>query len=127
MAHKVGPTIAGGNAVVHKPATVTTLSALKLGEVLIEAMPEATKLNCEEVFGPVVNPYKVALLDEAIGLANNVKFGLHDAIFTRRLESAFQAIRELEVGGVMVNNSTNCRIDTMPFGRRQMEWLGVFF
>ena len=37
VAHKVGPAIAGGNAVVLKPATVTPLSALKLGEIMIEA------------------------------------------------------------------------------------------
>jgi glyceraldehyde-3-phosphate dehydrogenase (NADP+) len=37
VAHKIGPAIAGGNAVVLKPATVTPLSALKLGEALIEA------------------------------------------------------------------------------------------
>lgn len=37
VAHKIGPAIAGGNSVVLKPATVTPLSALKLGEAFIEA------------------------------------------------------------------------------------------
>ncbi len=37
VAHKVGPAIAGGNAVVLKPATVTPLSALKLAELFLEA------------------------------------------------------------------------------------------
>jgi len=37
VAHKVGPAIAGGNAVVVKPATVTPLSAIKLGECLLDA------------------------------------------------------------------------------------------
>jgi len=61
-------------------------------------MPESAKLNCEEVFGPVVNLYKISTLDEAIKQANSVKYGLHGAIFTRSLENAFKAIKELDVG-----------------------------
>jgi len=86
-------------------------------------MPESAKLNCEEVFGPVVNFYKVSSLDEAISKANNVKYGLHGAIFTRALDNAFKAIRELDVGGVMVNDSTDYRIDMMPFGG--VKWSGL--
>jgi glyceraldehyde-3-phosphate dehydrogenase (NADP+) len=86
-------------------------------------MPDTAKLNCEEVFGPVVNLYKVSSLDEAIQLANSVIYGLHGAIFTRSLDSAFKAIKELDVGGVMVNDSTDYRIDMMPFGG--VKWSGL--
>jgi len=86
-------------------------------------MPDTAKLNCEEVFGPVVNLYKVSTLDEAIKLANSVIYGLHGAIFTRSLDSAFKAIKELDVGGVMVNDSTDYRIDMMPFGG--VKWSGL--
>jgi len=86
-------------------------------------MPEAAKLNCEEVFGPVVNLYKVPSLDEAIELANSVRYGLHGAIFTRSLKNAFKAIKGLDVGGVMVNDSTDYRIDMMPFGG--VKWSGL--
>ncbi len=86
-------------------------------------MPGAAKLDCEEVFGPVVNLYKVSSLDEAIRLSNSVKYGLHGAIFTRSLDNAFRAIRELEVGGVIVNDSTDYRIDMMPFGG--VKWSGL--
>lgn len=86
-------------------------------------MPSSVKLNCEEVFGPVVNLYKVSSLDVAISLANSVKYGLHGAIFTRSLSNAFKAIKELDVGGVMVNDSTDYRIDMMPFGG--VKWSGL--
>jgi len=86
-------------------------------------MPSRAKLNCEEVFGPVVNLYKVSSLEEAISLSNSVRFGLHGAIFTQSLPNAFKAIRELEVGGVMVNDSTDYRIDMMPFGG--VKWSGL--
>lgn len=87
-------------------------------------MPSSAKLNCEEVFGPVVNLYKVSSLDVAISLANSVKYGLHGAIFTRSLSNAFKAIKELDVGGVMVNDSTDYRIDMMPFGGVKLSGLG---
>jgi glyceraldehyde-3-phosphate dehydrogenase (NADP+) len=86
-------------------------------------MPEAAKLNCEEVFGPVVNLYKISSLDEAIEKANSVKYGLHGAVFTRSLDNAFKAIKGLDVGGVMVNDSTDYRIDMMPFGG--VKWSGL--
>jgi glyceraldehyde-3-phosphate dehydrogenase (NADP+) len=86
-------------------------------------MPESAKLNCEEVFGPVVNLYKVSSLDEAIELSNNVRYGLHGAIFTKSLGNAFRAIKELDAGGVMINDSTDYRIDMMPFGG--VKWSGL--
>jgi glyceraldehyde-3-phosphate dehydrogenase (NADP+) len=86
-------------------------------------MLEAARLNREEVFGPVVSLYRVSSLDEAIRLSNDVKYGLHGAIFTRSLDNAFKAVRELEVGGVMVNDSTDYRIDMMPFGG--VKWSGL--
>ena len=86
-------------------------------------MPESAKLNCEEVFGPVVNLYKVSSLDEAIELSNSVRYGLHGAIFTKSLENAFKAIKGLDVGGVMINDSTDYRIDMMPFGG--VKWSGL--
>lgn len=90
---------------------------------VFQNMPRTAKLNCEEVFGPVVNLYKVSSLDEAISLANSVRYGLHGAIFTRSLSHAFRAIHELDVGGVMVNDSTDYRIDMMPFGG--VKWSGL--
>jgi glyceraldehyde-3-phosphate dehydrogenase (NADP+) len=86
-------------------------------------MLEAARLYREEVFGPVVSLYRVSSLDEAIRLSNDVKYGLHGAIFTRSLDNAFKAVRELEVGGVMVNDSTDYRIDMMPFGG--VKWSGL--
>jgi len=51
VAHKLGPIIAGGNSVVLKPATVTPLSALKLGEILLEAGLPPKILNIVTGYG----------------------------------------------------------------------------
>ena len=48
-------------------------------------VPDGVKLDCEEVYGPVVSLYRVASLDQAIERANRVDYGLHAAIFTGEL------------------------------------------
>ena len=83
--------------------------------VIANAAPEL-KVSCEEVFGPVVtvNPYDS--LDEAIALANGTSYGLQAGIFTSRLDTALRAGRELEFGGVVVNEAPTFRADQMPYG-----------
>ncbi len=91
--------------------------------VLTHVPPEA-KIDKQEIFGPVVALYPIQTLDEGIEKANNVEYGLHAAIFTRDLNKAHKAIRELDVGGVMINDSTDYRIDAMPFGGVKHSGLG---
>lgn len=79
-------------------------------------VPLHSKVAQEEVFGPVVSIFPVRSLEEAIEKANSVNYGLQAGIFTQNLDIAFQAIHQLEVGGVMINESSDYRIDSMPFG-----------
>ena len=53
-----------------------------------------------------------------------MNFGLHAGIFTQDINKAFKAIRELDVGGVIVNDSSDYRIDMMPFGGVKRSGLG---
>lgn len=87
-------------------------------------VPEDCALATEEIFGPVVLLYRVAGLDEAIEQANAVDYGLQAGIFTKNLDHAHRAIEELEVGGVMINDSSDFRIDAMPFGGVKQSGLG---
>lgn len=75
-----------------------------------------TKVVCEEVFGPIVSviPYKT--IEEAIAETNNSSFGLQAGIFTENLDVAYQVSRELEVGGVVINGTSNFRLDHWPYG-----------
>ncbi|MEW5807334.1 MAG: aldehyde dehydrogenase family protein [Acidobacteriota bacterium] len=91
--------------------------------VLVDT-PRGSRLDCHEVFGPVVSLYAVDSLDEAIERANEMDYGLHAAIFTSNLNKAFKAIYALDCGGVIVNDSTDYRIDMMPFGGIKMSGLG---
>ncbi|MED1467160.1 aldehyde dehydrogenase family protein [Bacillus salipaludis] len=83
---------------------------------VLENVPTDCKLATEEVFGPVVTLYSVPDLDTAIFQSNNVAFGLQAGIFTQNLDYALGAVRKLDVGGVIVNDSSDYRIDAMPFG-----------
>ncbi|HLR70934.1 MAG TPA: aldehyde dehydrogenase family protein [Pseudogracilibacillus sp.] len=74
------------------------------------------KIAKEEIFGPVVLLFSIKSIDEAIEKANNVNYGLQAGIFTKDVNLAFQAINQLNVGGIMINDSSDYRIDAMPFG-----------
>lgn len=87
-------------------------------------VPAGAAVDCQEVFGPVVSLYPVADLDEAVERSNAVDFGLQAGVFTRDINRAHEAIRRLEVGGVMINDSSDYRFDGMPFGGVKNSGLG---
>ncbi|GGE13686.1 putative aldehyde-dehydrogenase-like protein y4uC [Marinithermofilum abyssi] len=87
-------------------------------------VPAYCKVAREEVFGPVVSLFPVSGLEEAIQRANEVDYGLQAGIFTRDVHQAFEAVQRLEAGGVMVNDSSDYRVDAMPFGGIKGSGLG---
>jgi glyceraldehyde-3-phosphate dehydrogenase (NADP+) len=82
------------------------------------------RISKEEVFGPVVALYPFGDISEAISLANDVDYGLQAGVFTRDLASAHQIADGLNCGGVMINDSSDYRIDAMPFGGTRGSGLG---
>jgi acyl-CoA reductase-like NAD-dependent aldehyde dehydrogenase len=91
---------------------------------VLENVAAGARLDCDEAYGPVVSLYRVASLDDAIERANQSNYGLHAAIFTENLRDAFTAIRRLAVGAVIVNDSTDYRLDVMPFGGTKLSGIG---
>ena len=83
--------------------------------VIANAGPEL-KVSCEEVFGPVVSVNRVGSVEEALELANGTRYGLQAGIFTSTLDTALQAARSLEFGGVTINEAPTFRADQMPYG-----------
>ena len=70
----------------------------------------------EEVFGPVVSVLECRDFDEAIAIANGVQYGLSTAIYTRDVNRAFRAMRDLEAGITYVNAPTIGAEVHLPFG-----------
>ncbi len=87
-------------------------------------VPEDCKIAKEEIFGPVVLLYPFEDFETAIEKANNVRFGLQAGIFTNDVRKAHQAIERMDVGGIMINDSSDYRIDAMPFGGMKNSGLG---
>ena len=87
-----------------------------LSPTVIAAPAPEDKVQCEEVFGPVVTLTRTNSLDEAITLANSTRYGLQAAVFSRDLRSCLDAARRLEFGGVTVNEAPTFRADQMPYG-----------
>jgi aldehyde dehydrogenase (NAD+) len=86
-----------------------------LPTVLANTSPEM-KVRCEEVFGPVTTVSRYQTFEEALAEVNNSRFGLQAGVFTKDLERAMLAHREIEVGGVVVNDVSAFRADQMPYG-----------
>jgi aldehyde dehydrogenase (NAD+) len=70
----------------------------------------------EEIFGPVVSVMKCRSLDEAIAIANGVEYGLSAAIYTRDINRAFVAMRDLYTGIFYINAPTIGAEVHLPFG-----------
>jgi acyl-CoA reductase-like NAD-dependent aldehyde dehydrogenase len=83
--------------------------------VLVDCRPEM-KVNCQEIFAPVLTVAPFEGLDEAIRQVNDSRYGLQAGIFTRDAEAAWRAFESIEVGGVIVNDVPTYRVDHMPYG-----------
>ena len=70
----------------------------------------------EEIFGPTTALIPVKSTDEAIRVANGVRFGLSSSIFTRDVNTAFRAMRDLQTGITYVNAGTIGAEVHLPFG-----------
>jgi acyl-CoA reductase-like NAD-dependent aldehyde dehydrogenase len=70
----------------------------------------------EEIFGPMTALIPVESFDEAIKVANGIRFGLSSSIFTRDVNRAFRAMRDLETGITYVNAGTIGAEVHLPFG-----------
>ena len=83
--------------------------------VFVDCDPQM-RICQEEIFGPVVSVIPVDDLDHAIRVANGVQFGLSSSIYTRNINAAFRALRDLETGIVYVNAPTIGAETHLPFG-----------
>ena len=89
--------------------------ALYSPTVLVDVPCDARIWN-EEVFAPVVSIAAFTDLQQALAMANDTESMLQAGIFTNRLDVALDAARQLQAGGVMINDSSDYRFDGMPFG-----------
>lgn len=91
--------------------------------VLTDVRPEM-KVMCAEAFGPLVNIVPFTQFGQALAEVDNSEFGLQAGIFTSNLSRAMQAVEQLNVGGVMINDVPTFRVDHMPYGGNKNSGIG---
>lgn len=87
--------------------------------------PDAARVSCLEVFGPVVCVYPVDDVWEGVKRANALPVAFQASVFTPNLSKALQLARHLDAAAVMLNDHTAFRVDWMPFGGRRQSGMGV--
>src|SRR5688572_6975467 len=85
---------------------------------------EDMKVIAEEVFAPVASVIASDDFESALKQANDTKFGLQVGVFTRDIDRVFKAVRRLNFGGVIINDTPNFRADHMPYGGNRQSGLG---
>jgi acyl-CoA reductase-like NAD-dependent aldehyde dehydrogenase len=83
---------------------------------VLEHVSHGSTIWQQEVFAPVVILEPFDHLEDAVALANTTEYSLHAGLFTRDISKALKLARQIEAGGVMINDSSDYRFDAMPFG-----------
>ncbi len=91
---------------------------------VMEAVTPDMKVVAEETFAPIASVISCDDFEEALRQANDTKFGLQVGVFTKDVNRVFKAIRDLNFGGVIINDTPNFRADHMPYGGNRQSGLG---
>ena len=83
--------------------------------VLTETAPNM-RVNCDEVFAPVVTVSPYETWDDAVATINDSPYGLQAGVFTNDMKRIMDAWERIEVGGLQVNGVSTFRVDHMPYG-----------
>jgi acyl-CoA reductase-like NAD-dependent aldehyde dehydrogenase len=85
---------------------------------------EDMKVMAEEAFAPVASVMTCDDFETCLSLADKTKFGLQVGVFTRDVDRVFKAVRRLNFGGVIINDTPAFRADHMPYGGNRQSGLG---
>jgi acyl-CoA reductase-like NAD-dependent aldehyde dehydrogenase len=91
--------------------------------VLADTRPEM-KVMCQEAFAPLVSVVTYRRFEDALAMLGDSPYGLQAGLYTRDLHKAFAAVKRLDVGGLMVNDTSIFRVDHMPYGGNRMSGVG---
>jgi len=88
----------------------------KLAESVFAGVDPGMRIAQEEIFGPTTALIEVRDFDDAIRVANGIRYGLSSSIYTRDVDKAFRAMRDLVAGITYVNAGTTGAEVHLPFG-----------
>jgi acyl-CoA reductase-like NAD-dependent aldehyde dehydrogenase len=82
------------------------------------------KVMCQEAFAPLVSIYVYETFEDAVRMVEDSPYGLQAGIYTNDIKKAMYAVDRINVGGVMVNDTSIFRVDHMPYGGNKLSGLG---
>ncbi len=86
---------------------------------------EHSTVSTKEIFGPVICIYTYDNMDDAIKKANALPYAFQASIFTKSIDNALHAYKQLNASAVMINDHSAFRVDWMPFAGLRQSGLGV--
>ncbi|MBP1727939.1 MAG: aldehyde dehydrogenase [Deltaproteobacteria bacterium] len=95
-----------------------------LEPTILSGVTPAMQVVCAEVFAPIVSVVPFDSFEEALDMADDSIYGLQAGIYTNDINKAFQAVKRLDVGGVIINDVPTFRVDHMPYGGNKLSGLG---
>ncbi|TWD73163.1 acyl-CoA reductase-like NAD-dependent aldehyde dehydrogenase [Kribbella amoyensis] len=108
--------VTAGATLAHRAEVAPSNGQPVVAPTVLLDLPHGQLAWDEEIFGPVIAIRSVPDLESALEAVNSSRYGLHAGVYTASLATAFHAIEELEVGGVVVNEVPGFRSDVMPYG-----------
>ena len=85
---------------------------------------DSMRIVKDELFAPAVVIMPVDSFEEGVERADNSEYGLQAGVFTKDVNKAINAFKNINVGGVMVNDIPSFRVDQMPYGGNKGSGLG---
>jgi acyl-CoA reductase-like NAD-dependent aldehyde dehydrogenase len=95
-----------------------------LEPTILSGVTPEMQVVCSEVFAPIVSVVPFETFEQALDLADASVYGLQAGIYTNDINKAFQAVKRLDVGGVIINDVPTFRVDHMPYGGNKLSGLG---
>ena len=104
--------LCGGHALTEGPCAYGTF----FEPTILAGVKPSMRIAREEVFGPVVALMEFTTFEEAVEIANSIDYGLSTSLYTRDVNRAFTAMRDLEAGITYINAPTIGADVHLPFG-----------
>jgi len=107
-----------------KVLTGGTRNGAVLQPTILENAPASCNANSKEIFAPVLMLNKFDNFISAVAELDNSDFGLQAGVFTNNLKNAMYAYENIEAGGIVINDVSAFRVDSMPYGGMKLSGFG---
>ncbi|MCX7832724.1 MAG: aldehyde dehydrogenase family protein [Ignavibacteria bacterium] len=87
-------------------------------------VPKNCSVNCKEVFAPLITLQEFSDFKDAISQVNDSDYGLQAGVFTNNFANVMYAFENIETGGIVINDVSTYRMDSMPYGGVKRSGIG---